>query len=162
MFLRSQRRRDLILFLVGAGALVTLFAIDHFVESPREETTRKIKEMASASKARNIGDITKHMAESFYYNGRNKSETRELFNRILENTNFGGVDVTAFSRDEFQEIDDKTAKVRFEVWPTGFGLPEFRYSCWATFVKEPDGQFRLKTFDLYQGAGDKPVIPPQL
>jgi len=138
--------------------------IDQFVESPREESTRKIKEMAAASKTgrAGIGDIGKHMAESFAWNGMDKTQILGRFEAILANSNFAGVDVTGFSRADFMELDDKKVKIHFEVWPSGYGMPEYRYACWATFVKEPDGQFRMKTFDLYQGVDDKPVIPPQL
>ena len=165
LWFRSRKRGDLFRFLLGVAALVSLILIDYFVESPREEATRKMQEISSLTKQNKMDDAFKNISDAFSYNGKNKAWLRDKA-RHAESQGVSGVDMTGFHRADFERLDDNKIKIGFEVWPSGYGLPQYRFFCWATFQKDPDGQFRMQTFDLYQKRpnhpDEKPIVPELL
>src|SRR4051812_33608597 len=72
VYARTRKRGDLYRLIGAAAVLLTLFIIDRLVESPREESTRKMREIVTASKAKKVDDIARHVSDSFSYNGMNK------------------------------------------------------------------------------------------
>jgi hypothetical protein len=163
LYLRSRKRGDLIRLVVGAAALAALFIIDRLVESPREEATRKMREIVVATQAKKGDDLFKNVSESFSWNGLNKVQFRQRWDGVAAIPDFHGIDVDNLGRGDYEPIDDHKVKIGFDVWPRSYGLPEYRYYCRATFVKDPDGQFRMQTFDLFKKRGDeKPVVPEQI
>jgi hypothetical protein len=163
VYLRSRKRGDLVRLIGAAAALVALFVIDRLVESPREESTRKMREIVTASKAKKVDDIAKHVSDSFRYNNMNKEQFKAIWSRATGIAEFQGIDVDGLGHSDFEPVDENKVKIGFDVWPTGYGLPQYRYYCKATFVKDPDGQFRMQTFELYPKRGDdRPVVPEQL
>src|SRR5687767_486314 len=63
--LRRQRRSDVINFAIPAAALLAVFLIDRFVESPRETVTRVLKEMEVASQERRYDEMFQHVSDQF-------------------------------------------------------------------------------------------------
>lgn len=164
VYVKTRKRGDLIRLVIGVAALAALFIIDRLVESPREEATRKMREMAAASKSKKTEDVFKHVSDSFEYNRMKKAQFEDMWKSLIARyPDFNGIDVDGLGRHDFEPVDDKKVKVGFDVWPTGYGLPEYRYYCTATFVKDPDGQFRMQTFELRKKRGDpSPIVPPQI
>jgi hypothetical protein len=165
IWINRRQRGDLIRLLAGVAVLVALFLVDRFVESPREESTRKMQEIVTATKAKSADGVGKHISESFEYNKWNKARLLEWVKSVYGNTQFEGIDTSGYGRSEFEKIDDNKVKIIFEVWPTSYGLPDYRHFCTATFVKDPDGQFRMQTFKLtkkHPSAGEEPVVPEQI
>jgi len=167
LWFRGGTRGDLFRLVAGIAIFIAVVLIDVFVESPREESTRKMEEIRAATKAKNVDDVAKHISESFKYEGTSKAHLLEKIRAVYQIPQFEGVDMTGFSRADFQQVDIDTIKIGFEAWPAKYGLPEYRYYCWATFVKDPDGQYRMRTFELHQpakrpSADQKPVVPDQL
>jgi hypothetical protein len=168
LWFRGRKRGDLIRLTAGVAILAAVALIDYFVESPREESTRKTEEIRAATAAKNINDVAKHISESFSYQGKNKAWLLDKARIAYQYPEFAGVGMSGFSRAEFKTIDSEKIQIGFEAWLNGFPLGNnFRFYVWATYVKDPDGQFRMQTFDLFEGSkrpsvDQKPIVPDQL
>ncbi len=165
VWFRSRKKRDFALFALSLSMVVGLWLIDFFVESPREEAMRKMKEIVVATHDKNLARFSTHISDSFKYQDLNKKQLEEKVKAVFQMSTFSGIDMSGFSREEYQKIDDSTIKIAFDSWPTGYGLPNYRFHCWATFVKDNDKQFRLNTFELFNnnaGKNDPPVVLEQL
>jgi len=168
VWLRKRTRGDMLRFACAAGAMLFLVLIDHFIESPREETTRKMRQIALATRAKKLDDAFTHVAESFEYEKITKPQLLEKARQAEKLEFWQGIDVGDFHRADFEKIDDSKVKIGFYVKPAGgagISAENTRY-CWATFFKDADGQYRLKTFDLFpkrpNHPGEKPTVPSQL
>lgn len=163
VYAKTRKRGDLIRLVIGVAALAALFIIDRLVESPREEATRKVGELVAATKAKKADDLAKNLSDSFSWNNMNKEQFIAWAKDVMARSEFNGIDVDGLGRHDFEPVDDKKVKIGFDVWPAGYGLPEWRPYCKATFVKDPDGQFRMQTFELTKKRGDPtPFTVPQV
>jgi hypothetical protein len=152
VWLRRQSRGDLIRFLIAIGALLAVYLIDRFCESPREEASRKIEEMAQASRDKKWDDLFKHVADSFKYNGPSgieidKKGLREKLKLVEGIPEFKGAVILDMHRADYRVIDEKTATVGFLACAKDY--PVKRWFVIATFAKEPDGQWRMTDFKGY-------------
>jgi hypothetical protein len=156
--LRRQRRSDVINFLIPAALLVALFVIDRLFESPREAAVRKIQEMGTASRDRKYDDLFRHVSDSFKYRSLDKKGLRDRA-RQAEAMGFGGIAEYDLARSGFKSIDDNTVEQGFRVKHTG--QPELHFYVVATFKKDPDGEWRITTFKLYDpvNVNDEKDIP---
>lgn len=155
---RRQRRTDLINFAIPAAVLVAVFLIDRFVESPRETVERKVKEMGAASRDRKYDDLFKHVSDQFKYKSLDKKALRDRA-RQAEGVGFGGVSEYDLARSGFKEVDATTIEQGFRVKHNG--TPELHFYVIGTFKKDPDGEWRLVTFKLFDAVNvnDEKDIP---
>lgn len=160
--LRYPKRMTRIVAAVWIALLILIFAIDFFVESPREQSVRKVSAMVDAMNARNSDALLAHASESFDYKGQKKSRlgSVELWN-VLRSQNVR-VSVWDFSRDDVQMPDDTTTVIGFMAKGEGGGRQVPMYIR-ATFVRDPDGQWRVRTFATYdplqKARGSELTIP---
>lgn len=150
--IRRQKRSDLINFAIPAIALAALFIIDRMVESPREQSVRKIQEMGSASRDKKYDDVFKHVSESFKYKSLDKKSLQDRA-KAAEAMGFGGIGEYDLARSSFKEIDANTIEQGFRVKHTG--QPELHFYVVATFKKDGDGEWRLSTFKLFDPINTK-------
>ncbi len=143
---RRQKRSDLINFAIPAAALLAVFVIDQMFESPRETAVRKIQEMGRASRDKKYDDVLKHVSDSFKYRSLTKKDLRERAHQA-EAMGFGGVSEYDLARSRFKEIDADTIEQGFRVKHNG--SPELHFYVVGTFKKDPDGEWRLTTFRLF-------------
>jgi hypothetical protein len=151
---RRQKRGDVIRFIVAVAALVALFLIDHFVESPREQASRKVLAMAQASQEKKWDDVVTHVSDSFKYHGPNghefdKEGFRQLGKRAESIPEFKGFVVTDLHRADYRILDEKNFKISFTAFPREVPNPEYRFWIVATFTMDPDGEWRMSTFNRY-------------
>lgn len=156
-YLRSQRRRDLLPLIGGVAVLLAVFLIDRFVESPREESMRRMQEMSAASASKKWDDMFKNVSESFAYKGANggttdKKALREKVRSVEAMIDKGFV-VWDFTRSDFRQIDDKNAEIGFRAQVKE--RPETVHYVKATFTKDPDGQWRMAGFTCYEPINTK-------
>jgi hypothetical protein len=144
--LRRQRRSDVINFAIPAAALLALFLIDRAVESPRETAVRKIQEMGTASRDKKVDDLFKHVSDQFKYKSLDKKGLRDRAHQA-EGMGFGGVSEYDLARSGFKEVDANTIEQGFRVKHNG--VPEVHLYVIGTFRKDPDGEWRLTTFKLF-------------
>jgi ketosteroid isomerase-like protein len=155
---RRQRRSDVINLAIPAALLLALFLIDQAVESPREVAVRKIKEMGTASREKKADDLFRHVSDSFKYRSLDKKGLRDRA-RQAEAMGFGGIAEYDVARSGFKTIDENTVEQGFRVKHTG--QPEVHFYVVATFKKDPDGEWRLATFKLFDpvNVSDEKDIP---
>jgi len=155
---RRQKRADVINFAIPAAALLALFLIDRFIESPREQTVRKIADMGRASRDKKYDELFKHVSDSFKYKSTDKKALMERAKQA-EGIGFGGIAEYALDRSQFKQIDETTLEQGFRVKHNG--QPELHFFVVGTFKKEADGEWRLTTFKLFDpvNSNDEKDIP---
>jgi hypothetical protein len=157
------------------GLIGLYFLLDRLKETDREQIRRKVEEMAAAVSERNVERIFANVSEQFHLNGSGRAAFRQLAERALSRGEVTDVTVWDFAfPEDFRTKVRRTgtagapeadgARVSFMVKPQGprLGAPFFR--CDATFVRDPNGQWRLFTFQLFQPGVDsnQPFQIPQL
>jgi len=155
---KRQKRSDLINFLIPTAALLALFLIDEMYESPRETAVRKIQEMGRASREKKYDDVLKHVSDSFKYRSLDKKALRGRAHQA-EAVGFGGVSEYDLPRSAFKEVDASTVEQGFRVKHNG--SPEIHFYVVGTFKKDPDGEWRLATFKLFDpvNLNDEKEVP---
>jgi hypothetical protein len=153
---KETRRRLAVLPIVLAVLALLVgvyFLLDRLVETRREEIKRKLKEMAAAVRTRDLDRIFSHISEQFQVEDKDKA----VFRRYVEDR-FRLVDELAVWGEAFP---DDTGTVTFHAKPKGSQVPEqLQVVVRAQFVRDPDGQWRLRTFELFLPPGGQPVSLP--
>src|SRR5262249_51188241 len=147
-------RRSLVAVVVATALLLLVALIDALVESPREESVRKVKAMANAASSREPAAFIVEMADTVEYTGGEQPQklTKEQirgshFWEVLQQHNVR-VAVWDFSRDDVKVIDDNTVEIGF----MGKGEAEgkqFPVYVRATFTKQSDGKMKLTRFATF-------------
>lgn len=157
-----DRRRKLWLILASVALLLVgvYFLLDRFVETRREQITRKLQEMAFAVKKKDVGKIFQHISDNFQTGSFNKATFRQYADTAMQR----GVDDLQLWDVKFP---DDSGKVVFFAKPKStsrvFGS-EIQYLIRAEFAEDSDGQWRLRTFQVFNPFvdTDKPLQIPQL
>ncbi|WP_020468901.1 hypothetical protein [Zavarzinella formosa] len=144
---KSRRKKHIIPFSLALAALVALFLIDKFEESPREATVRKIAEMGAATRAKNYNDLVKNVSETFAHGSLDKKGLKALGEKVNHIGSWEGIEAWEATRANFKEVNDSTVEQGFLVQPVG--MPQFQKFCIGTFKKDADGEWRLSGFKLY-------------
>jgi hypothetical protein len=160
---RSRKRAFLIAAAVVASLAGVYFLLDKLVETPPEQIERKLTEMATAVRTRDVDAIVKHLAADFHFRGQDKAAFRQAYvEPALQRGLVGELEVWEFHWPEGG--DDQKRPVEFYAKLKGGMVPEGPfYLVKAQFIREADGQWRLKGFDLFNPAVDttRPIdIPP--
>lgn len=137
----------------AAAAVVLLFALylcDQFNESPREETLRKVEELAQAVNERSEAKFASHVSESFSADKLKKADVSKIVGLARQHNVTAAV--WGFNRDEFKTITDREVEFTFDAKATGPNGEPFLRHFKVTFVKDPDNQWRLKSFTPYDYA----------
>ena len=145
---RKRTRPTAVFAAIAVGLLLALFGLDRAFESPREESVRRVREMAAAANSRNWTAVGTHLAEKFEYGGRTKAKfLADVAPAALQH------DATAhfkdFDRDNFEELPDGRVRVGFVSQFATPANPTLVVYVEAVFVKEADGAYRLLTFTVY-------------
>lgn len=154
---RRQRKRDIGIAAVLLVVLVGLLLIDKFVESPREQVVRKIKEMGLASRSKKMPDLFQHVSESFRYRTMDKKGLQDRA-RLAESMGFAGFGESSLDRSQFESVGE-LVRQRFMV--KHMGTPEILLQVVADFKMDADGEWRLVSFKLYDpiNSNDEKEIP---
>ncbi len=145
----SARTVGRLLLAVGVLLLLLAFAwfvAGFFIESPREEATRRVTAMADAVTAKDWAKFSENVSESFDAKGRKKADLKSVFDQGK------AFNLRAVAWD-FAETDqppnDTEVVIQFEGKATAAtGEPLMRHFE-ATFVKDPDGKFRMKRYEAF-------------
>ena len=148
VWFRNRTRPTAVFAAVTVGLLLALFGIDRAFESPREESGRRVREMATAANARDWVTVGTHVAEKFEYAGRNKAkflaDIAPAALRFEATANFKD-----FDRDNFEALPDGRVRLGFvgQFSTPAHGMLALYVE--AVFVKEADGAYRLQGFKVY-------------
>lgn len=151
LWVHKKDRPNLVRAAVVVGLVALVFLIDLGVESPREESVRKTKEMVQAANERKWDQMAAHMSDQFEWRKRKKDSFRT---DVADNaTRFNvTVNVKDFNRDTVKySADGNSVDIGFVAQATVPGMAELvPYYVVAKYGKDPDGQFRLRTFTVYE------------
>lgn len=156
-----KRGRNSLLAALGFGLLLLgLFLVDRSFESPREQANRRVQLMAEAATARDPARFVEQLSDSFNYRGATKEKMRTSgIWDVLRNYN-ARVAVWDLSQSDATELGDNEIEIGFYVKgeaPQGFKI----YRMKARFVRDPDGQFRVKTVKFFSPeGGNQEDAPP--
>jgi hypothetical protein len=137
--------------LLGVGGLLLLLALawlvaGFFIESPREEAVRRVNDMANAVTENNWAKFSENVSDSFEAKGRKKADLKGVFDQG------GAYNLRAVAWDfapTDQPLTVTEVVIQFEGKATAAtGEPLMRHFE-ATFVKDPDGKFRMKTYKAF-------------
>ncbi len=131
-----------LLLLLMLGCLIAGFMI----ESPREEAVRRVNDMANAMTEKNWSKFSENVSDSFEAKGRKKADLKGVFDQGAA-YNLRAVAWDFAPTDQPQS--DTEVVIQFEGKATAAtGEPLMRHFE-ATFVKDPDGKFRMKTYKAF-------------
>ena len=144
---RSRKRHFLIALAVAVVLILGMVGIDRAVETDNEQMVRKVQEVAAAISANNLDTAFDHVSASFDRPPRKKQQFRELCERFRRTGQVTDVQVW-----DLTPVDP----------PPGGGAVEFRFKVrgsWGesppnyfgrvVFVRDPDRQWRVKSFDVF-------------
>ena len=162
VWFNRRTRRSLAVFLSIAFLLLVLWAIDRLYESPREAAVRGVQEIQDAINERNWAAFESHISKDFKYRAMNRAELREKMSSVVNAYNARAA-VWEFNRDKVRQNGENEIEIVFDA--KGDPKNGAAYYCHlkATFIREADGEWRLKTFAVYNYAsktnGPEDVIP---
>lgn len=148
-----------LLALVPLVLMLGYFITDRLVETRREQIQRKLHEMAAGVKARDMDRIFRHISSQFRHEHYDRDSFRRAVDAALRNNLVSEVEVWDL------KFLDEGGNVEFQAKPKGGmadGYTFFRVT--AEFVRDPDGQWRMKGFQVFKPYADskEPMSIPQL
>lgn len=151
-------------YAVGAGVAVLLVVLvrllDYFVVTDQEKIVASIQVMANGVATRDIDGIFAHVSTRFRLQGIDKAGFRRWAEARIRQEDVTSIRVWDFSKGEVDR-DRSMATIEFLVkghggWVRG---GEF-FRCKATFLLDPDNEWRLSGFELFQPYQDPGLASP--
>jgi hypothetical protein len=161
---RSRNRKVLIAAGVAFALGVLYFLLSLTVETPRTQVVRKLHEMAAAVKARDADGMFRHIANDFKFRGQDRATFHNYVDMVLRRGLIS--DLVIYDEDFPSGGDGRTLLVNFMAKPRSDVLGDQpAYPVEAKFVREPDGQWRMAGFEVYNPVAgrqkmDIPSLPP--
>jgi hypothetical protein len=145
-------------YALGAGGAVLLLGLVCLLlyllplvlgESDSQQIERKVREMAAAVKARNLDRIFRHVSNTFRFVSLDRAAFRQKAEEVIRRRDVEEVTVWDFERGEIAR-EKRSATVSFMVKAkSNWQGSEFPYRCEADFVLDPDGQWRMRGFQIF-------------
>jgi hypothetical protein len=164
----NTRQRRLLYAVGGTAALagvVWLFASLFSGLSDHLQIKHSLDAMREAVQKRDTAALFRQVAADFRLNGQDREAFRAFVERTLQN---GGVTDVEIWNEEHAKVTrgpapgQGRATIEFSVKPKGSLNDAWFGECLATFVLEPDGKWRLQTFEVREPGRTQPVVIPQL
>jgi hypothetical protein len=157
---QQTRKRFCLIGLAAAVGLAGLyFLLDRLVETGREQVVRKVQEMAAGVRARDVNAIFNHVSERFSRGGADRTRFRDMVDGVLRARMVDEVEVWEFTFPEDfratvslpgQETPAETIRFSFRAKAKGgMATENVGNPCEARFVRDPDGQWRLLDFQVF-------------
>jgi hypothetical protein len=146
---RTRRRPFAITAAVFAALTVGYWLLDRAVESDGEQMVRKVAEVADAVTRHDLDAAFKNVSDQFDRHGRGKKAFRDFCEQRIR---LGQVTAVRVWDEEAMEVSRPTGKgvVQFRFKVTGsWGESPPNYLSRVDFVLDADGQWRVKTFEVF-------------
>lgn len=163
------RQRGYAIAAGAAGGLIALVCLILtigpllFGESDSQQIERKVREMAAAVKAGNLDGAFRHISREFRFGGLDGPAFRQKAAEAIRLHHVEDIVVWEFEPGEISR-QRRAAKISFLVKVRGNwqGSEIANYRCDADFVLDPDSQWRLKGFQLFNPfmESDQPIRIP--
>lgn len=138
-----------LLLVLAFGGTVAL--MDHLVVTDKEQIIFAVNELAAGTGDHNLDRVFAHVSDSFKWGNLDKNGFRGFADQVVKNYNVSSVKVWDFHDEEISR-EGKSARISFSAKAKGSGPvgegAEY-YLVVAEFALDPDGKWRLKTFDLH-------------
>jgi len=161
-FRSSQTWRVTLTVLGILLAIIAVVVIDILVESPREEAVRKLQWMAASANAREWDRVFAEFAEQFRYHGSDRSQFRSLVVPNAERHQ-AQIQFKSFDRESVAMLGEGHWRLGFIAQVTSPSFEIVPYYVEAEFLREPDGQYRMLGFQVYNIArrvqGGEETVP---
>jgi hypothetical protein len=133
---------------------VIIWPLSLLVVTDHERICQAIGEMSGGVEKKDVPKIFSHVSEQFNLAGRTKESYRQEVERLIRIGEITEVAAWDFEQAKVSR-QMKEATIEFKVKPKGTttGREPF-YRCRATFSLDPDGQWRLRTFVVFEPHGD--------
>lgn len=141
-------------YLIGLGVVVGLavlvWLLGFLIVTDAKQIRRAIEDMAAGVEAHNLDQIFSHVSDSFRRGSSTKADFRKVVEAFISSGRAQAVTVWDFQPVEISRENGR-AVMDFMVKGRGEGLAEGTFfRCRAVFVLDPDGKWRVQTFDLFQ------------
>jgi len=145
---RWQDRKRVAAFVVALLLLGGLILLDRLYNSPREEAVAASAALVNAVTQRNTEAFLSHVSESFDMKGLKKADLR----RAIELARQFDARVVAWNFDRnrvvYHDGPPPAVDVVFDAKAEGPGGTVAKHVK-ATFVRDPDGKYRMRSFATY-------------
>jgi hypothetical protein len=126
---------------------VALWMVGRMVMTDAKRIRFALDEMSAGVREKNVDKIFKHISEKFKKNLVNKQEMRQRVERHIRNGDVTAVNLWSIEKPVISK-EKGIATIKFMVTPRGNLVGDGWYGCFATFVLDPDGEWRLQTFRI--------------
>ena len=159
----TRRKR---VYFIGFGVVVALGCLAEMIAilivTDNEQIQVNLQAMARGVSARDTEAIFKHVANDFHIAGTDKAGLKALAERVLHDGELTEVVMWDFDRADIS-ASGSSATISFMVKPKGNRNPQDTFfRCNAAFVREADGKWRLKGFELHEPVNNQPLIIPDV
>jgi hypothetical protein len=153
------RKKPLLAAFTGLVLLfVAWLVVALLTESPREEAVRRVTAMAAAVEKKDWAAFGEHISDSFQKDKLKKADVKGYFDHGTA-LNLRAA-VWDFALTDPPRVTDAEVVIAFEARASPPSGEPFLRRIEATFVKDPDGKFRLKTYETFlPGTRTKAGIP---
>jgi hypothetical protein len=147
---RTRRPGYALGLVLVALALLIVLGLWYLVDTDAKQIQYKVKAMTDAVAAGSVDKIFAHVSDQFSLQGRlKKDQFRERVERHIRGNDVTKIEVWRFEPLEISRAE-RNAVVIFKVKAEGSAFRGYEFfNCKATFVLDPDEQWRLKDFRLY-------------
>ncbi|MFL5240733.1 MAG: hypothetical protein ACJ8FY_01380 [Gemmataceae bacterium] len=147
---QTRKKRYLKALLPVLGLALIYSLIGHFVETPQQQITRKLREMADGVTHNDLDKVLAHISEDFHVGSTNKRAFRTKAHELM--SGFGVTKMVVWDIDVVNLDKEKgTAQVNLAIKTFGDfrGSGDLFYNGRALFQRDPDGQWRLQSFQIF-------------
>ena len=146
---RTRRPRYAIAAGVAAIAIVGFFFLGRFFESDGQQMVRKVQEVAAAVTNQDLVAAFANVSEDFRGHGMTKDEFKTNCQQRIAHGQVTKVLVWDLAAEDVSRAN-KTGVVEFRFKVIGnWGESPPNWFARAMFVLDPDGQWRIKNFEIY-------------
>jgi hypothetical protein len=140
-------------YLIGAGVVILLiigvWLLSTYVPTDSKRIQHAIEEMSAGVRGHDLDRIFAHVSQDFRFHSLNKEAFRKTADRAIREHDVTNVLAWDFEPGEISRERGR-AQVTFLVKPEGnWGTPAQYFRCEAEFVREADGQWRMRGFQIF-------------
>jgi hypothetical protein len=126
-------------------------------ESDERQILRKMQEMSDGVHQRNLNRVFEHVSESFSYGAATRSSLRQQAETRIQQGDVTEIPIWDLKLESI--TGDKNAVVDFKFKTKGRFDNGVGYRGKAYFVRDPDRQWRLQRFEIFNLGGDNNTAP---
>ncbi|HEV3260952.1 MAG TPA: hypothetical protein VG013_29135 [Gemmataceae bacterium] len=146
----TRKQLCLIGLAVVAGLCAGVWMLGRWVDTDSKRLVRIIEDMAAGVTQKDPDRVFKHVSEEFQYAGYKKSAFRALAEPHIRSGQVEDIQLNDFETKDVSR-ENRTGSVKFWVKAKGRDLyNDLGWRCFATFVLDKDGEWRLKSLRFTQ------------